>query len=141
MNDTFRLTVHWAERIVEIRCPAMPTMAAWTRLDQEVRTAVGRLGFGWKCLVEDAPIVDMPDEMAVAISKLVVWSVEHGLVMAARVTKVGGVVDLKLAKVKSTPGLIRAAGTPFVTREAAWAALLAGPAADAKKAAAVDARR
>lgn len=125
MNDTFRLTVHWAERIVEVRWPVNPTIASWDRCEATVRKAVAELGCGWKILVDDSAVETMPEGMVAAVSAMISWALDHGLLMMARVANPGNASDVALRTTRKRAETARASGTPFVTREDAWSALTA----------------
>ena len=129
MNDAFRITIHWAERIIEIRWPEAPSLAAIGRFEEEVHSAVSRLGEGWSCLVDDSELKLVSEEVARRAAEVIAWSRTRGHRMSARVAGRGDAAHLMIVKA-APPGTTFAA--PFSTRSEAWAALVER-AAEAKR--------
>lgn len=122
-DDTFVVTLHEKERVLEVVYPARVTLAAFEQYEAEARVSVEKLARGgpWHCLVDQSRITStMSPDLPPRIADLVAWSHEHGMTRVARV-----VSPSELGRMQTTR-ILRSAGVTgnamlFHDREAAWA--------------------
>ncbi len=124
MND-FTLTVHPAERILEVRYPKKVTQENFEVYEGRVREAVVALAGPFRCIVDMRLAGFVAPELAERLAALNRWAAEHGMDYSARIvdSAVGELQGHRIRRASDT----EAKSALFPTREAAWAALSALP--------------
>lgn len=123
MNDErFTITVHHADRVLEVRYPSRPTMSSYEQYETEVRAEVLKLAKNgaWDCIVDQTQLRALAPDFPPRISELNVWSRGHGMRRTARVVSDSAVGELQTLRILKESG-VHEVGAVFHDRETAWA--------------------
>jgi hypothetical protein len=119
MKDRFVVVVHHAERIIEVRYPARPTVENFKRYDIEIRAAIEQLGTPWDCLVDQTALKALAPEFPGRIAELNTWARGKGMRKTARVVSESAIGELQGARILRDSG-VKDVGAIFKTRDEAW---------------------
>ncbi|MBL8921188.1 MAG: hypothetical protein JNJ54_20160 [Myxococcaceae bacterium] len=118
-EGVFEVQVHERERIVEVRYPRRPSKEALEAYEADLKSAVQKLGAGWRCLVDQTNLDVIPPHLTDSITEMNRWAAQHGLVAAARVVRKTAVGELQSRRILRESGLGEAAHVYF-DRAEAW---------------------
>lgn len=126
-SEPFVITVHAAERVLEVRYPSRPTMASYGEYEKAVRAAIAELSAGgaWDCIVDQRQLRALAPDFPPRISELNVWSKERGMRRTARVVSDSAVGELQTLRILKESGVTEM-GAVFHDREEAWAFVTGG---------------
>lgn len=122
LNHEFSIVVHQADRIIEVRYPARPTMDSYLRYERDVRAAIEAQKGQWDCLVDQSALSALAPEFTPRIADLNAWAREHGMRHTARVISESAIGELQGARILKQGG-VQDVGTLFKKRDEAWAHL------------------
>ena len=122
-EGSFEVQVHERERIVEVRYPRKLTADSLHEYEATLKAAVGKLGSGWRCLVDQTSLDVIPPHLTDQIAEMNRWAAQHGLVAAARVVRRTAVGELQSKRILRESGLGDAAHV-FFDRGEAWSVLV-----------------
>jgi hypothetical protein len=124
LGAEFEITFHEAERVLEVRYPARPTLDSYTRYESAMRETIRSLShLPWKCLVDQSALSVMPPELPPRIVELNAWAKTKGMGQTVRVVKPSATAQLQVGRILKNSGA-EEIGTQCLTREDAWAALV-----------------
>jgi hypothetical protein len=102
MGSGFEITVHRADRILEVRYPQHPTEKDVNEYLRAARLAIDTelAGKPWRCLVDQLSLAVMPPELAAQVATLNEYAEEKGMACCARVvsTAVGALQVARIAR-------------------------------------------
>lgn len=122
MPQEFQIQFHEAERILEVRYPARPTLGSYQRYETAVRAAIEAIGGGWKCLVDQSELTVMPPELPPLIATLNAWALQHGMGRTARVVGASATAELQASRILKHVGA-KGSGLIVHSRDEAWRSL------------------
>src|SRR4051812_17552918 len=91
----FQITVHRAERIVEVVYPSHPTKESYFTYEHDVREAIVAMKGTWDCLVDQRALKVAPPEISGKIGELNAWARENGMRRTARVVADSAISELQ----------------------------------------------
>jgi hypothetical protein len=124
MGDDFVITVHLAERVIEVKYPRRPTIDNFRKYDREVRATIERVGPPWHCLVDQSALGAFAPELTPLIAELNHWAATKGMRRTARVIDSSAIAELQTQRVLREGG-VAAIAHIFRTRDEAWVSLTA----------------
>ncbi|PZR17504.1 MAG: STAS/SEC14 domain-containing protein [Archangium gephyra] len=121
-TESFIITVHHADRVLEVQYPSRPTMSAYEQYETEIRKAILELEKSgpWDCLVDQTQLRALAPDFPPRIAELNVWSRVHGMHRTARVVSDSAVGELQTIRILKESG-ITDIGAVFHDRKDAWA--------------------
>ncbi len=122
-EDSFVVTLHEQERVLEVVYPARITLAAFEKYREEMVTTIPQLERGgrWHCLVDQSRIsATMSPDIPPRIADLVAWSLEHGMDRVARIVSPSELGRMQTGRILRAAGVGESAMI-FQDRESAWA--------------------
>jgi hypothetical protein len=127
LGAEFEITFHEAERVLEVRYPARPTLDSFTRYESAMREMIRSVSDEpWKCLVDQSALSVMPPELPPRLVELNAWAKTKGMGRTVRVVKPSATAQLQAGRIMKKSG-IDEIGTQCFTRQEAWDALVGGP--------------
>jgi hypothetical protein len=81
----FQITVHEADRIIDVVYPPQPTAEDVTDYLKRIREAIARMGGPWSALVDQGQLRVMPPEMVATMASLNAFAQLRGMKRSARV--------------------------------------------------------
>ena len=81
----FQITVHEADRIIDVIYPPQPTAEDVTDYLKRIRETIARMGGPWSALVDQGQLRVMPPEMVATMASLNAFAQLHGMMRSARV--------------------------------------------------------
>jgi hypothetical protein len=81
----FQITVHEADRILEVVYPSQPSQADVDDYLARVRTVIEAFGGEWSALVDQSQLRVMPSHMVAAMAKLNAFAQLKGMKRSARI--------------------------------------------------------
>ena len=81
----FQITVHEADRIIDVVYPPQPTAEDVTDYLKRIRETITRLGGPWSALVDQGQLRVMPPEMVATMASLNAFAQLRGMKRSARV--------------------------------------------------------
>lgn len=81
----FEITVHEADRIIDVVYPARPGPADVEDYLKRIRETILRMGGPWSALVDQGQLRVMPPEMVATMASLNAFAQLHGMERSARV--------------------------------------------------------
>jgi hypothetical protein len=122
VSPDFLITVHAAQRIIEVKYPLRPTLATFQKYDVAIRAAIEKLGPPWDCLVDQSALHAFAPELTPLIAELNKWAVTKGMRRTARVLSNSAIGELQSNRMLREGG-VTAIATIFHSRADAWASL------------------
>lgn len=116
----FTITVHAAERVVEVVYPSHPTAMSFATYEQQVREAILAMKGTWDCLVDQRALKVAPPEISGRLGELNAWARQHGMRRTARVVADSAISELQARRISREAQLAEQAQL-FRSREDAWA--------------------
>jgi hypothetical protein len=123
MASEFEIRFHEAERILEVRYPAKPTLDSYGRYELVVRRQISAIAGQWKCLVDQSSLTVMPPELPLRIAELNAWAKTQGMHRTARVVRESATAQLQASRIIKNSGT-GAEAIVATSRDEAWAALV-----------------
>ena len=123
VEESFVVTLHEEERVLEVVYPARITLAAFEKYREDMLATIPKLEAGgkWHCLVDQSRIsATMSPDMPPRIADLVAWSLEHGMDRVARIVSPSELGRMQTGRILRAAGVGESAML-FQDREAAWA--------------------
>jgi hypothetical protein len=127
-DDSFVVTLHEKERVLEVVYPARITLAAFEKYETQTRELIAQLAPAgpWHCLVDQSRVAaTMSPDMPPRIADLVAWSLEQGMDRVARVLSPSELGRLQTGRILRAAGVSETA-LLFQDRESAWAFVTTG---------------
>jgi len=127
-DESFVVTLHEKERVLEVVYPARITLAAFEKYREDTLATIAKLeaGGSWHCLVDQSRIAaTMSPDLPPRIADLVAWSLEHGMDRVARIVSPSELGRLQTGRILRAAGVSELA-VLFQDREAAWAFVTTG---------------
>ena len=81
----FQITVHEADRIIDVVYPPQPTAEDVTDYLKRIRETIARMGGPWSALVDQGQLRVMPPEMVATMASLNAFAQLRGMKRSARV--------------------------------------------------------
>ena len=81
----FQITIHEADRIIDVVYPPQPTAEDVTDYLKRIRETIARMGGPWSALVDQGQLRVMPPEMVATMASLNAFAQLHGMKRSARV--------------------------------------------------------
>ena len=119
--ESFRITVHARERVLEVWYPSRPTMPLFEQYEREVREAILQLAAGgpWDCIVDQTALRAMAPEFPPLVSVLNAWARENGMRRTARLVSDSAIGELQTIRILRDAGVVNM-GAVFHDRASAW---------------------
>jgi hypothetical protein len=121
-EHAFVITVHQAERIIEVRYPHRPTLEAYEIYERDIRAAIKAMGSPWDCLVDQSALSALAPEFTPRIADLNHWARKQGMRHTTRVISESAIGELQGMRILKQAG-VQDVGSLFRSREEAWASL------------------
>ncbi|MBM7113597.1 STAS/SEC14 domain-containing protein [Archangium primigenium] len=115
----FQITVHEADRIIDVVYPPQPSAEDVEDYLKRIRETILRVGSPWSALVDQAHLRVMPPDMVATMASLNAFAQHHGMKRSARVVTdpASGLQAWRMTK----RALLTIPTQTFETREAALA--------------------
>jgi hypothetical protein len=115
----FQITVHEADRIIDVVYPPQPSAEDVTDYLKRIRETIARMGGPWSALVDQGQLRVMPPEMVATMASLNAFAQLHGMMRSARVVHdpASGLQAWRMTK----QAMLTIPTRTFETREAALA--------------------
>ena len=120
--EEFEIIVHQAQRTIEVRYPARPTLDAFMRYDKAIRAAITKMGPPWDCLVDQSRVQALSPDIAPRVAELNAWAVTKGMEHTARVLSASAIGELQGERILRDAG-VKKIGSLHKDRDPAWAHL------------------